>query len=61
MAWHPAKISKEALQCLKVASALTGKEMRELASEAILKHCNDLIAKATKKNGLSIGKNVKPK
>lgn len=42
MAWHPAKISSEAHQCLKLAAALTNKDMRDIASEAILTYCKKL-------------------
>lgn len=42
--WRPCQISAEALARLKLASALTDREMRELASEAIIAFCNDLLA-----------------
>lgn len=42
--WLPCKISPEAQLRLKLAAALTGREMRELASEAILSHCSQIVA-----------------
>lgn len=44
--WHPAKLSTEAHRILKLSSALTGRDMRELASTAILDYCKHIVRQA---------------
>lgn len=44
--WKPCQISVEALRCLKLASAVSGREMRDIASEAIVVFCKDLLQNA---------------
>lgn len=43
--YKPAKISDEAYKCLRIASALLDRDMRDLASEAILAYCHPIIEK----------------
>jgi uncharacterized protein (DUF1778 family) len=41
--WQTAKISDQAHQYLKLASAITKQDMRDLASEAIVEKCHRII------------------
>jgi hypothetical protein len=47
--WKPCQISPDAHRCLRLASAVTGKDMRLLASEAIVEFC----AKVLNDRGMS--------
>lgn len=53
--WQSAKISDEAHAALRLAAALTNSDMRELASEAILHHCQEIF----KRHGLKFPRAIK--
>ena len=54
--WVSAKISDESHNCLKIASALLKKDMRELGSQAVMEFCTKVIQQHTKKMRNSSGK-----
>jgi hypothetical protein len=47
--WKPCQISLDAHRCLRLVSAVTGRDMRSLASEAIIQFCE----KALRESGLA--------
>jgi hypothetical protein len=65
--WKPCQISPEALIRLKLAATLTGREQRELATQAVITFCTAILTRKLGKDvnhenlAVALEETVKPK